>query len=366
MTSLRAFRPGDLKGAVTALVGDAPKPTPAKDGKKFHEELKDFEATKWLLLGDGDGHRAYFRRDKAKKTATRWGQLKLLMSEVQFLTLYWQPEEIPKPFFVYAGSAPGHHVVILAKMFPDVDFHLYDPRDLFDPELRSLSNVHLYVQKFGDEEVERWQKEQERLFFISDIRGRDYNNRGYDEEANRQNEEIADRDMQLQMGWVQKLRPVKAMLKFRLPYSYDFIKAKGKTYSYLDGTIFRQQWAPPTSTEGRLVPHSDLSLRDWDYQAYEEAMFYFNTVVRERFHFKNIFTGTEELMAPEKGLTNDYDSVATAYLTREYLKKFGATGTLEEVKNLVGEMVKSCAGGRMTLMEKRDKSHLSGETDDEE
>ena len=59
------------------------------------------------------------------------------------------------------------------------------------------------------------------------------------------------RDNQLQAGWVTKIDPLAAHLKFRCPYPD---RMTGLTqFKYLDGECWFQPWLAPTSTELRLV-----------------------------------------------------------------------------------------------------------------
>jgi hypothetical protein len=57
------------------------------------------------------------------KTVIHWGQRKLLLSEVEFLTLYGHLSSV----VVYAGAAPGTHTGYLARLFPQHRFVLLDP-----------------------------------------------------------------------------------------------------------------------------------------------------------------------------------------------------------------------------------------------
>ena len=60
------------------------------------------------------------------------GQLKLLISEIQYLTdelVKKGLKHTDKIYFVYAGSAPGHHTSILEGLFPNAEFLLVDPRE---------------------------------------------------------------------------------------------------------------------------------------------------------------------------------------------------------------------------------------------
>lgn len=60
------------------------------------------------------------------------GQLKLFLSEVQFLTQqisFEQRQNNTTIYVIYAGSGPGHHDQKLADMFPNVKFILIDPQE---------------------------------------------------------------------------------------------------------------------------------------------------------------------------------------------------------------------------------------------
>ena len=45
-----------------------------------------------------------------------WGQRKLLLSEVEFFTTFFDP--LASALVIYAGAAPGHHIPLLSEMFP--------------------------------------------------------------------------------------------------------------------------------------------------------------------------------------------------------------------------------------------------------
>jgi len=80
------------------------------------------------------------RRGEAK-TTDHWGQRKLLMSEIEFLTFYarffiqFQSNQTflfsifcrKGSIVVYAGAAPGTHTNFLSLLFPEVKFLLVDP-----------------------------------------------------------------------------------------------------------------------------------------------------------------------------------------------------------------------------------------------
>ena len=62
-------------------------------------------------------------------------------------------------------------------------------------------------------------------------------------------------DMDLQKKWFLKLKPYKALLKFRLPWNKEECE-------YLDGKLYLQCWAGRHSTETRLVPNGKMKIYD--------------------------------------------------------------------------------------------------------
>ena len=292
----------------------------------FHEKFPNigkpffFEEQDWLTLGDGDGYQEYFERKGRTKNSVKYGQLKLFTTEMQFFTKYWNPEEVENPICVYVGSAPGTHIPFLTELFPWFTFHLYDPRDLFDEKLKTNPRVKLHVQFFTDEDAKKYAKRRD-VFFLSDIRTSSYNKEKYStEKAQKENEALVKEDMERQKRWVEIIQPVKAQLKFRLPYTYNWLKEK--TFEYLDGDVYRQAWAPQTSTETRLVVDLMKPMRQWNFPIYEKMLFYHNNVVREHAIFVNPLNNMNSPADTEVGLTQDYDSTLFLVIIQEYMKKF--------------------------------------------
>eukprot|EP00961_Rhodomonas_salina_P002887 39493-Rhodomonas_salina.1 len=58
----------------------------------------------------------YRRRQGEEKTVVHWGQRKLLLSELEFLTAHGAAGAT----VVYAGAAPGTHTRYLLELFPDL------------------------------------------------------------------------------------------------------------------------------------------------------------------------------------------------------------------------------------------------------
>lgn len=324
----------------------------------------------------------YRRRKNETKTVIHWGQRKLLLSEIEFLTLCGSCENP----VVYAGAAPGTHLTKLAEMFPHHTFHCYDPAPF---NVKDLSNLHTYQTLFTDELAMAYRGKD--ILFICDIRAAESR-----AEAANDVEESVSNDMDDQQRWFALMQPVAAMLKFRLSWK------PGKT-QYMDGTILLPVFGPITTTESRLlvignsllaIPNHRLArkriersassstasqdissanaedeidenqgtivlreggfmmqIRDYDNTAYEEQMFYFNT--RQRVALYPHFVEGE-------GLDHCYDCSAEVHILSEYcVQVLGMPCTTKmeqaEVASCVASMSRtisrSLTGERRTLLD---------------
>lgn len=280
----------------------------------------------------------YFRtKGKIEHNCVHFGQLKLLMNEIQFFTNFWNPKEVARPKIVYPGAAPGQHIEILSELFPKFEWHLYDPSKFC---ISPSEKIKIYTGDegyFTNKQANKWARRND-VFFISDIRG-NYNSvidslATLEEEYEKlqkdpayasnilkqqeDNEQQVSNDMQAQKEWYKIIRPVHAMLKFRLPYAYKHFK---KEYNYLDGYIYFQPWVGPNSTETRLVPVGYDEI-EWDIGIYEEQMFSFNRVARIEKYINPFQDQPKKSKIQPPILTDDFDSVLHVNILMDYLVKF--------------------------------------------
>ena len=69
---------------------------------------------------------------------------------------------------VYAGAVPGIHVPLLAELFPNVAFHLYDPTPF---SISAGPRIRLHNQLYTDADAAAFAGTQNlRLVFLCDIR----------------------------------------------------------------------------------------------------------------------------------------------------------------------------------------------------
>lgn len=275
-----------------------------------------------FILKETDPELSYRRRGKDEKKSVPWGQRKLFLTELQFINRYWDPTLIPKPVFLYIGAAPGRHIPFLSSLYPEITFYLYDPQAF---HITESEKIKIRRQYFTDKDAKKWAKRRANLYMVSDIRSADYTKM-----SPSQNEETIHKDMNAQLRWYQTIKPVQAHLKFRLPYPVD---GKAETINYLDGTLYKQPWAPQTSTETRLVPFGPDKFKTWDTVNYESQLFYYNVVVREKIRYLNPFTNDESHIFEDE-LVNDADSLMETMIFVEYFKRRGLSASQALVSSM--------------------------------
>ena len=189
-----------------------------------------------VLLEDSK-RKKYQQIPRDKRYVLHWGQRKLLLSEIEFLTLYGEQGDL----MVYAGAAPGTHIPFLSELFPKHRFELWDPSPF---AIQPSSKIKIMNDFFTMEVCKDYVERKEDILFVSDIRTANAALQQL-EESNK----YIEKDNHLQRDWVLALNPKKAMLKFRFPY------CPGKA-DYFDGEIRLPCWGfvrPFPFTKSNLI-----------------------------------------------------------------------------------------------------------------
>lgn len=239
------------------------------------------------------------------------GQFKLLFTELLFLTKYAHAGNI----VLYVGAAPGHHTTLLADLFPNLQFDLWDPRK-FETEPRK--NIKTYQEKFTIDQAKRYAELNEKILFICDIRTLSIGK--YKREKNiKKMDEVVEDDMEMQAQWAKIIKPVKSYLKFRLPY------LPGKT-SYFSGTIYLQPYSR-ISTETRVLTDNYDEMIKYDNTEFEEKMAYFNAEIR---YNSNITYHYWNNLLIKLNMRNIWDNVIALHILHYYLSTVNHTDPTEE------------------------------------
>jgi hypothetical protein len=346
------------------------------DGQEYKTDIK-FER----ILTESANTKEYARRVDMEKTIIHWGQRKLLLSEIEFLTLIGK-RGLENATVVYAGAAPGTHIDYLARLFPDVKFVLVDPapfsikhttqdeyitalrhalqqqsnthekvpnihpialqikNPILDPKAReflALKDLKIVLLRdlFTDDYASLFSEIFQTIYFVSDIRTADP-----DKDDKILVESKIQSDMRAQERWHYVLQSKRSMLKFRLPWDLklDDYWAPKHT-SYLDGDIYLPVWGPPTTTECRLITRGD-GRRIYDNKKIENQMFYFNTVARHSLYPHNV--------RGVRGLDHCYDCTAETDILYRYICEFEPTNPkkIDKVAQMSKDITDSFPGKR--------------------
>jgi len=286
----------------------------------YQNHNRSYETKFIRILDDEFPQEKYQPRKRDEdRTTIHYGQRKLHLSEVEFLTNVCN--ELPDKTFknivlIYAGAAPGIHIDLLSEMFPFIKFVLIDPaKFLIEPN----SKIEI-KQEFFNDEMALFLKEEYydciRLF-ISDIRlaGPGY---GYNDD---EIEEKVFEDMRSQQNWYNILEPFRSLLKFRLPYVENRNNNKNNKINYLDGKIYFQIWAPCSSSETRLYVGENASKKEYDCLKYENQMFRFNRVERAQCYKHPI---------EANGIDHCYDCYGEVFIFQNYINSLGKISSLNK------------------------------------
>lgn len=269
----------------------------------------------------------YIKRPDNERSSNHWGQLKLAESELFVLHPFASARVI------YAGAAPGKHLLILMKQFPQHRFECYDPAP-YDKSVSAMAGPRLKLVNdfFTLEEAKRIAEDRgcDPLVFVCDIRTAD--------PACMKNDEVeaaVKRDQERQMEWARTLNADCSLLKFRLPWGEG-------TTNYLDGKILVQVYPPCTSTETRLVcTQEDLSrpLKAYNQKEYEEQLMWHNTVQRAQLFPHDIKV---------KGLDYCYDCRALV----DTMSKIHRSDKTEDIQSAIEALIAEINDNGRTLATK--------------
>jgi hypothetical protein len=225
--------------------------------------------------------------------ALHFGQLKLLLSEIEFLTRYGHLARK----VVYVGASPGLHIGVLLKMFPDHKFYLYDPVKVYRGLANQRDRVVINTRPYDARDMKFWSKLHHLL--ISDMRS--FN----DGMSFREKEECVDYDNAFQLQIHLIARPLMASYKFRTSHLHSVTRIP-------DGEFTLPVWSRRGSAESRLFAGRDDGVITLENMPYEHRMFHFQTRIRRYAYQHN----------EESVQCNCYDCVASLHILDEYAHKY--------------------------------------------
>lgn len=276
-------------------------------------------ADKYYRVLDLTNKTPYKERKYIFKKTLHWGQLKLMLTEIEFLTMVIKNHRLNKDdrpiYMIYPGSSPGHHLYFLSEMFPDIHFELYDPNPFI---IENTEKIKIHVQFYKEKECKYWAEQQKDKYVIlcSDIR------------IEPATEKSVQFDMELQLSWWKIMNPEYTMFKFRLPWK------PGKT-EYAEGEFYVQPFPGPTSTETRIIIKKNAKLVKYDNTDYEQACFTHNTVNRlKRYEIVDYKGKSHNVNLLENRLCHCYDCATFVHIINQYIDLTGVGDTFDIINNI--------------------------------
>jgi hypothetical protein len=308
----------------SSLTSKAPTAKKAEKVKQKAFTDKDY------LLNPTDSQLKYDETVNLKRINQHYGQLKLFLSHIKLL-LHYRDAKIKNTVLLYIGALPGKNLFYISEMFPDVHFELYDKKEdredvdikdyddlLIEKAKNDKSNVKLFYKYFDETDYHKYKGKD--LILCSDIRSLEHSVK----DVKKVNDTL-ESDQELQKKWVNDLKPRIAYLKFRVPYPS---KGSPDLYSYLDGHIFKQPYAPTSSSEMRLLVTDPDSKKDWSKIKFEEQTFYHSLKVRSTKYL-------DPCTMKSKTDDNKYDYTYMTKVAKEYLNACGLPDDTRRVRKVV-------------------------------
>jgi len=238
------------------------------------------------------------------KSVVHWGQLKMFLVTLIFLTKIIKPDD-KEVHIIYPGSGRGNiNLLILCDMFPNTRWYLIDPIEIL-PKIKYKLNNHkqiieirneYFTDELAEEYYEKFKNRNFKLLFFSDIRL-----------STDDNAILGDNDSNIK--WHKIIKPEFSYLKFRCAYDGNNL------YKYYKGTIYTQPYAPGSSTESRILLSTELEEYTYNTEEYEGKFIYFNRILRPSYYKKSIIQNNNYF-------DHCYDCTYFSYLIKNYLNKF--------------------------------------------
>lgn len=227
-------------------------------------------------------------------TTEHWGQRKLLVTEIEFLTQFARNG---KYLVIYIGFSQGLYINYLCDLFPNVDFVLIGTRQI---TCEKSSRVQIRSGELIDDWIKLYSKSDKNLLLICDI---------HTFGPRKDMDECIQRDLENQISWHSKLKPIASLLTFRLSRSQS-------TTKFLQGDVVLGPWTSRRTIDYRFVTVQHAELTTYDNKRMLSAFSYFQNVIRTQYYEHDIDDSNSE------GLDHCYDCRAEINILYQYLIKF--------------------------------------------
>eukprot|EP00038_Savillea_parva_P016070 m.15807 g.15807 ORF g.15807 m.15807 type:complete len:533 (-) comp3317_c0_seq1:60-1658(-) len=239
---------------------------------------------------------AYQRRRNTVKTLPENKTRGRALSLIWFLTKHSGGANT----VVYAcDSGNGLTDLITETFFPNLDFDVYGEAST---EVTGSDRVKTHAARFTDADADKY-KDKDGILFVCSYPS------SAQEKATANN---LWKDMRDQRQWTEAMRPMAAMLQWRLP----FTPPAGES-EYFDGEIFLLPWNRTSLNTCVLIVTDVDAKRVYDHADYEGYMFHHNRYTRQKYF--ELPYETDALLPI--GLDHGWDSAAELLVLHNYVRE---------------------------------------------
>jgi len=246
--------------------------------------------TPYLLIIHSESPSKDYEKLNNNAASREDNNLRLFAAELNFLNLKYNPSKGKKSILVYIGSSQGDHLIKLISLYPELEYHCYDPilselLENFVLQLRT-TKVVLFNKLFDDEDTNQYINIEADVYVITDFTNPniksdlEIKHSTNVSELRDEKEFYLAQDMESQMRWVKLMKPKSSCLKIRFPHFYKN-KTTNITVDYLQGLIYATIFSPRKTSECRMIVDEYESSATWNFKRLDEQMYYYNDVIRE-------------------------------------------------------------------------------------
>jgi hypothetical protein len=207
--------------------------------------------------------------------------------------------------------------------------------------IQSLDYQVYLIEDYMTDDIAKLIAPIKNLYYISDIRSNST------EDTGPSNLDVMWNNA-MQYNWIKIMSPKKYMIKFRCPYEHNYNKVaqeyngrsymkeafdncaipfldneKNKKFEYLDGDIYIQAFAGPTSTETRIIGDS-LKVKEYNIYDYEDKIFCYNRTYRSLGWFTSHekYLNKYPVLCEDIGIDRCGDCARMCHIFEQYLDKY--------------------------------------------
>lgn len=285
-----------------------------------------------------------------------WGQLKYLISEIQFFNYFWSSETHPRPRVVYVSDKDNlFHLDTLMKMFPWFKYTFYLnpgvpveptadnleilPLENFEADLPQLKkdsqNIFLIfnhrMNENSNPEMERMIEEEISPLDPGDFSEEDIFRRNLDiryrvEKSQSQDQEIPNILEKIRNA-ISIIDPVKSLINMRFPLNFQPQEEKSEDethFNFLEGLALRYAHADSYERSFALIPIDGVEERLWNVEEMHKVTYLHNDKMRKyRFAPDGYSAIGDSMFINNKiGLGKNFDGCLLFETVKSYLFKF--------------------------------------------